>query len=44
MPDFTKGELEVMRILWEHGELIMSLSSDDLDEAEFLQVARSVGH
>ena len=21
MPHFTKGELEVMRILWEHGEL-----------------------
>ncbi len=21
MPQFTKGELEVMRILWEHGEL-----------------------
>lgn len=21
MPEFTKGELEVMRILWEHGEL-----------------------
>jgi hypothetical protein len=30
-------------LVWEHGELIMALSSSDLNEAELLQVARSVG-
>lgn len=30
-------------LVWEHGELIMALSSDDLDDVELLHVARSVG-
>jgi hypothetical protein len=30
-------------VVWEHRDLILALSSDDLAEAELLQVARSVG-
>lgn len=30
-------------VVWEHGDLILALSSDDLDDVELLQVARSVG-
>lgn len=30
-------------VVWEHGDLILALSSDDLSEPELLQVAQSVG-
>lgn len=30
-------------LVWEHGTLILALSSDDLAEAELLQMARSIG-
>jgi len=36
------GGSDWQELVWEHGELIMALSSGDLDEAELLQVARSV--
>jgi hypothetical protein len=37
------GEGNWQELVWEHGALILSLSSDDLVEAELLHVAQSVG-
>lgn len=37
------GESDWQEVVWEHGELILSLSSSDLDEGELLRMARSVG-
>jgi hypothetical protein len=36
------GGADWQELVWEHGELIMALSSGDLDDVELLQVARSV--
>lgn len=37
------GGADWQELVWEHGELIMALSSGDLDDEDLLQVARSVG-
>jgi hypothetical protein len=37
------GEGAWQELVWEHGSLMLALSSDDLAEAELLQVAQSVG-